>query len=41
MHAMADPLSVMDIERIAVYFASQQPKAVVYMQLPCGEDQAN
>lgn len=35
MHAMADPLSVMDIERIATYFASQQPKAVVYMQLPC------
>lgn len=39
MHAMADPLSAMDIERIGVYFASQQPKAVVYMQLPCGDDQ--
>jgi cytochrome c553 len=39
MHAMADPLSAMDIERIAAYFASQQPKAVVYMQLPCGNDQ--
>ena len=35
MHAMADPLSAMDIERIAAYFASQQPKAVVYIQLPC------
>lgn len=39
MHAMADPLSVMDVERIAAYFATQQPKAVVYMQLPCGDDQ--
>lgn len=41
MHAMADPLSAMDIERIAAFFASQQPKAVVYMQLPCGNDQQN
>lgn len=39
MHAMAAPLSSMDIERIGAYFASQQPKAVVYMQLPCGDDQ--
>ena len=39
MHAMTDPLSDMDIERIASYFASQQPKAVVYMQLPCGDGQ--
>ena len=39
MHAMADPLSAMDIERIAAYFASQQPKAVVYMQLPCSDEQ--
>jgi len=39
MHAMADPLSAMDIERIAAYFASQQPKAVVYISLPCGDDQ--
>jgi len=39
MHAMADPLSAMDIERIAAYFASQQPKAAVYLQLPCGNDQ--
>jgi len=41
MHAMADPLNAMDIEQIAAYFASQQPKAVVYMQLPCGNDQNN
>ncbi len=39
MHAMSDPLSAMDIERISTYFAAQQPKAVVYMQLPCGDDQ--
>jgi cytochrome c553 len=39
MHAMADPLSSMDIERIAAHFASQQSKAVVYIQLPCGDDQ--
>ena len=38
MHAMSDPLSSMDITRIADYFASQQPKAVIYMQLPCGDD---
>lgn len=41
MHAMADPLSKMDIERIATHFAMQQPKAVVYMQLPCGDDESN
>jgi cytochrome c553 len=39
MHAMADPLSAGDIERIGSYFASQQPKAVVYMRLPCGDEQ--
>jgi len=38
MHLMADNLSAMDIERLAAYFASQQPKAVVYIQLPCGDD---
>jgi cytochrome c553 len=39
MHAMADPLSKMDVERIATHFAMQQPKAVVYMQLPCGDNE--
>lgn len=39
MHAMSDPLSALDIKRIGAYFASQQPKAVVYMQLPCGDEQ--
>jgi cytochrome c553 len=38
MHAMSDPLSAMDIGRISAYFAAQQPKAVVYMQLPCVDD---
>ena len=40
MHAMADRLSSMDIKRIANYFASKQPKAVVYIQLPCGDDES-
>ena len=39
MFAMAAPLSSMDIEHIAAYFASQQPKAAVYMSVPCGGDQ--
>jgi cytochrome c553 len=39
MHAMSDQLSPMDIERISAYFASQQPRAVIYMQMPCGDDQ--
>ena len=39
MYAMAASLSDMDINRIAAFFAAQQPKAVVYMQLPCGDGQ--
>jgi len=39
MYAMAASLSEMDIKRIAAYFSSQQPRAVVYMQLPCGDQQ--
>jgi len=39
MYAMAASLSEMDIKRIAAYFSTQQPKAVVYMQLPCGDEQ--
>ena len=38
MHAMSDPLSQADIERIADHYSKQQPKSVVYMQLPCEED---
>jgi cytochrome c553 len=39
MHAMSDPLSAADIERIVERFATVTPKTVVYMQLPC-EDNA-
>jgi len=35
MHAMSDPLSQADIERIVEHYATRQPKSVVYMQLPC------
>jgi len=41
MHAMADPLSPMAIERISAYFSSQQPRAVVYLRLPCEDEQEN
>jgi cytochrome c553 len=37
MHAMSDPLSAADIERIVEHYATRQPKSVVYMQLPCEE----
>jgi cytochrome c553 len=37
MHAMSDPLSESDIERIVEHYATRQPKSVVYMQLPCEE----
>jgi len=39
MHAMANPLSASDVERIVEYYAAQEPKSVMYMQLPC-EDPA-
>ena len=38
MFAMAAPLSAMDIEHIADYFASQQPKTAVYLAVPCGDE---
>jgi cytochrome c553 len=38
MHAMSDPLSQADIERIVEHYATRQPKSVVYMQLPCEDD---
>lgn len=41
MHAMADPLSESDIESIVVYFASQEPKSVVYLKLPCPDVDAD
>ena len=38
MHAMSDPLSTADIDRIARHYSTRPPKGVVYMQLPCDED---
>lgn len=38
MHAMAEPLSEADIERLAEFYATREPKSVVYMQLPCVDD---
>ena len=35
MHAMADPLKVSDVESIVNHYASQEPKSVIYMQVPC------
>jgi cytochrome c553 len=37
MHAMSDPLSESDIERIVNHYSTSEPKSVVYMQLPCAE----
>lgn len=37
MHAMSTPLSESDIERIVEFFAASEPKAVVYIELPCEE----
>jgi cytochrome c553 len=38
MHAMSDPLNEADIERIVSFYATRQPKSVVYMILPCEEN---
>jgi cytochrome c553 len=35
MHAMSEPLSETDIERIVRHYASQEAKSVLYLQLPC------
>jgi len=37
MHAMTEPLSQADIERIVRHYATQEPKSVVYIELPCEE----
>ncbi len=37
MHKMSQSLSGTDIERIVTHYASQEPKSVVYIQLPCPE----
>ena len=38
MHAMSEPLTETDVQLIAAHYAAQEPKSVIYMQLPC-EDQ--
>ena len=38
MHKMTDQLSTMDVERIALHFTSQQPKAVIYIEAPREDD---
>lgn len=35
MHAMSEPLSETDIERIVRHYSSQEAKSVLYLQLPC------
>lgn len=35
MHAMSDPLSRGDLERIVEHYATRAPKSVIYMQIPC------
>jgi len=40
MHAMSDPLTATDIERIVEHYSTREPKSVVYMLLPC-EDQTD
>ena len=37
MHAMAAPLSESDVASIVKYYATREPKSVIYMQLPCEE----
>lgn len=38
MHAMSAPLSETDIGTIVEYYSTSQPKAVLYMPLPCEEE---
>ncbi len=40
MHAMSEPLSDNDVEQIVNYYATREPKSVVYMQLPCADQAA-
>jgi cytochrome c553 len=35
MHAMSAPLSTADLRRLVDFYASREPKSVVYMMLPC------
>ncbi len=35
MHAMSASLNTSDVEKLALYFASKEPKSVIYLELPC------
>jgi len=35
MHAMSEPLNQGVIERLATFYAAQEPRSVVYFELPC------
>lgn len=37
MHAMSEPLTETDVEQIVNYYATREPKSVVYLQLPCAD----
>ena len=37
MHAMSEPLSQGAIETLAAYYAAQEPRSVVYFELPCND----
>lgn len=37
MHAMSEPLSANDISQIVEYFATREPRSVIYSLVPCGE----
>jgi cytochrome c553 len=39
MHAMSAPLTRGIIERLAAYYTIQEPRSVVYFELPCDEQQ--
>lgn len=41
MHAMSEPLSESDVEHIVSHYASQEPKSVIYIQLPCADQTEN
>ncbi|NNL96005.1 MAG: hypothetical protein HKO64_10335, partial [Xanthomonadales bacterium] len=42
MHAMSEPLSDNDIQRLSEYFAAQTPRRAIYLDLPCVElDESN
>lgn len=41
MHAMSEPLSTADVERLAAYFEVRTPDQVIYLELPCAEQGAD